>query len=227
MAFPLPDAVLCDNDGLMLDTEEVWTRAERALYERRGIEFTAEHKLELIGTPATIASGIIARHIDTGEDPSTLMTELDQLVLAELRRGADAMPGAFELVADLRAAAVPLALVSNSPMMFIEIALEISGLVGSFDAVISGHETGAPKPAPDPYLAACEALGVEPGPGVIVLEDSPTGVRSGVLAGLTVIGIPSMSEVTLPQAHEKADSLTDPALRARLGLALREAEAEA
>lgn len=213
-----PTAVLCDNDGLMLDTESVWTRAEADLYERRGIKFTHAHKLELVGTPAPIAAGIIARHLGDVEDPQALMAELDQLVLAELRQGADAMPGALELVAELRSAATPLALVSNSPMAFIEIALEISGLAGCFDAVISGHEVGAPKPAPDPYLAACAELAVTPGPDVIVLEDSPTGLQAGKAAGLTVVGVPSMAGVSLEGADLICQSLRDPILRQAVGL---------
>ncbi len=47
-----PDAVVFDNDGLLLDTESVWTRAEEDLFERRGLEFTPADKRELVGTSA-------------------------------------------------------------------------------------------------------------------------------------------------------------------------------
>ncbi len=59
----LPDAVVFDNDGLLLDTESVWTRAEQDLFERRGLEFTARHKRELVGTSAEIAGGILERRL--------------------------------------------------------------------------------------------------------------------------------------------------------------------
>ena len=49
---PPPAAVLLDNDGLLLDTESVWTRAEQQLFARRGLEFTLAHKRELVGMPA-------------------------------------------------------------------------------------------------------------------------------------------------------------------------------
>ena len=94
----------------------------------------------------------------------------------------------------------------------------MSELEGQFDVVISGHEVARPKPAPDPYLAACESLGVAPGRDVFVLEDSPTGVAAGVAAGLTVIGVPSLDGVVLDEAHELAVSLEAPELRTRLGL---------
>ena len=75
--------------------------------------------------------------------------------------------------------------------------------------VISAHEVAAPKPAPDPYLEACRRLGVEPGPDVIALEDSPTGVAAARAAGLTVIGVPSVEGVELVEAHHIAASLAD------------------
>ena len=58
-----PAAVLFDNDGLLLDTESAWSRAERALFERRGREFTLQSKLELVGTSAEIAGGILAQRL--------------------------------------------------------------------------------------------------------------------------------------------------------------------
>jgi beta-phosphoglucomutase-like phosphatase (HAD superfamily) len=68
------------------------------------------------------------------------------------------------------------------------------------------------------YLVACDLLRVEPGPDVIVLEDSPTGVAAGVAAGLTVIGVPSLEGVELDEAHHVCGSLADPDLYLRLGL---------
>jgi HAD superfamily hydrolase (TIGR01509 family) len=213
-----PAAVIFDNDGLLLDTESVWTRAEEDLFERRGLEFTAAHKLELVGTPAHVAGEILSRQLGEPGGARELVAELDELVMEELARGVEPMPGAVGLLDDLGAIAMPLGLVSNSPRRFIELAMELVGIGGRFRVVVSGHETPAPKPAPDPYLAACEGLGVAPGPEVVVLEDSPTGVEAGIAAGLTVLGVPSLEGVTLDAAHEVHGSLHAPALRERVGL---------
>ena len=59
-----PTAVLFDNDGLLLDSESVWTRAERDLFERHGLEFTIDHKLELVGTNPKIAGGILEQRLE-------------------------------------------------------------------------------------------------------------------------------------------------------------------
>jgi HAD superfamily hydrolase (TIGR01509 family) len=214
----LPDAVIFDNDGLLLDTESVWTRAEQDLFERRGREFTAANKLELVGSSAAIAGGILERRLDEPGRAEELMEELNELVVAELERGVEAMVGARELLAMLGERGTPIALVSNSPMVFVQRSLEIVGLEDCFDLVLSAHEVAAPKPAPDPYLEACRRLGIEPGPSVFALEDSPSGVAAAVAAGLTVIGIPSVEGVALDEAHHLAESLRDEIVATQLVL---------
>jgi HAD superfamily hydrolase (TIGR01509 family) len=204
-----PAAVVFDNDGLLLDTESVWTRAEQDLFERRGVEFTPAHKHELVGTSAEVAGGVLERRLGEPGRAADLIDELNELVVAELEHGVEAMVGARELLQRLKEKGTPLGLVSNSPLAFVRRSLEIVGLHDSFDVVLSAHEVAAPKPAPDPYLEACRRLGVEPGPDVIALEDSPTGVAAALAAGLTVIGIPSLEGIVLEEAHHLAASLLD------------------
>jgi len=204
-----PEAVIFDNDGLLLDTESVWTRAERDLFVRRGAEFTAAHKQELVGTSAEIAGRVLERRLGERGRAGALIEELNELVVAELERGVEAMVGARELLGALRDRGTPIGLVSNSPLPFVRRSLEIVGFEDRFDVVVSAHEVAAPKPDPDPYLEACRRLEIEPGAGVIALEDSPTGVAAAVAAGLTVIGIPSLEGIALEEAHHVASSLLD------------------
>ncbi len=205
----LPDAVVFDNDGLLLDTESVWTRAEEDLFERRGLEFTPADKRQLVGTSAEIAGGILERRLGEPARAAELIEELNALVVAELEHGVEAMVGARELLERLRERGTPLGLVSNSPLRFVQRSIEIAGFGDHFDVILSAHEVAAPKPAPDPYLEACRRLGVEPGPSVVALEDSPTGVAAARAAGLTVIGVPSIEGIALEEAHHIAESLLD------------------
>ena len=214
----LPEAVIFDNDGLLLDTESVWTRAEQDLFERRGLDFTPAHKRELVGTSAEIAGGVLERRLGEPGRAAELIEELNELVVAELEHGVEAMVGARELLVELRRRGTPIGLVSNSPLVFVRRSLEIVGFTDHFDVVLSAHEVTAPKPAPDPYLEACRRLNVEPGPGVIALEDSPTGVAAARAAGLTVIGVPSLEGIELAEAHEIAESLLDAVVSRRLAL---------
>lgn len=213
-----PPAVVFDNDGLLLDTESVWTRAEQDLFARREAEFTPADKRELVGTSAEVAGAVLERRLGEPGRAAELIEELNELVVAELEHGVEAMVGARELLHSLRERGTPLGLVSNSPIAFVRRSLEIAGFEDRFDVVVSGHETAAPKPAPDPYLEACRRLGVAAGPDVVALEDSPTGVAAARAAGLTVIGIPSVDGVVLEEAHHIAADLLDNVISRRLVL---------
>ena len=218
MNEPSPTAVVFDNDGLLLDTESVWTRAEQDLFERRGLDFTPADKRALVGTSAEIAGGILERRLEEPGRAGVLIEELNELVVAELEHGVEAMLGARELLQALKRRGTPIGLVSNSPLVFVRRSLEIVGLEDSFDVVVSAHEVAKPKPAPDPYLEACRRLVIEPGPDVVALEDSPTGVAAARAAGLTVIGVPSLEGIVLDEAHHLAESLLDDVVGRRLAL---------
>jgi HAD superfamily hydrolase (TIGR01509 family) len=217
-ASVVPEAVIFDNDGLLLDTESVWTRAEQDLFDRRGLEFTPADKRELVGTSAEIAGGILERRLREPGRAGELIEELNALVVAELEHGVEAMIGARELLERLRERGTPIGLVSNSPLRFVRRSIELAGFSDLIDVVVSAHEVAAPKPAPDPYLEACSRLGVEAGPAVVALEDSPTGVAAAKSAGLTVIGIPSVEGVPLEEAHHLAGSLLDAVVSRQLAV---------
>lgn len=213
-----PEAVIFDNDGLLLDTESVWTRAERDLFERRGTTFAPADKRELVGTSAAVAGAVLERRLGEPGRAEALIEELNALVVAELEHGVEAMIGAREVLHTLRGRGTPIGLVSNSPLVFVERSLQLAGFDGHFDVVLSAHEVAAPKPAPDPYLEACRRLGVEPGAEVVALEDSPTGVAAARAAGLTVIGVPSIEGVALDEAHHLAETLLDDVVARRLAI---------
>lgn len=216
--MPSPEAVLFDNDGLLLDTEAVWTRGEQELFVVRGREFTLDHKRSLVGASAEIAAERLARYLDEVGREIEIMAELDELVMAELEGGVDAMVGALELLSAVREAGTPVGLISNSPRRFIERSHQVARTGMPFEAVVSGHEVPEAKPAPDAYLEGCRRLGVEPGKSVIALEDSPSGVTSARAAGLFVIGVPSVPGITLEEADLTATSLEDEPVLEALGI---------
>ena len=76
----------------------------------------------------------------------------------------------------------------------------------AFDTVVAGDEVTRPKPFPDPYLQAAEALGVDIR-DTVSIEDSPTGVRSAVAAGGAVLAVPHMVSLVGLGAHHILDSL--------------------
>lgn len=210
-------AVCFDNDGLVLDSESAWTRAEEALFARRGRVFTAEHKRSMIGSAGAVGARRLAAMLGRPGDGWELWQELHELVMAELPKGVDPLPGAVELIDALRAAGTPLALVSNSPRDFVDLALDTAGVGGRFDCVLTRDDVQHGKPAPDLYLLACERLGADRA-AAVGLEDTNTGIAALRSAGLYAIGIPSFPGVVLKDADLVADSLADPRVRTALGL---------
>lgn len=215
----VPAAVVFDNDGLLLDTEAAWTRAEVALWERYGLTFTLDHKRYLIGSSRAVAevklSEMLARPPAEG---AHLMDQLTELTMEELLRGVEPRPGAVELLDALVARGTPVGLASNSPRAFMERALGSSPIgLERFGVTLSADEVAHAKPAPDVYLACCAALHADPRDSV-ALEDSPSGVRAAAAAGMTVVGVPYLDGIDLPEAHVLACSLADREVRSACGL---------
>jgi HAD superfamily hydrolase (TIGR01509 family) len=214
----MPAAVIFDNDGLTLDTEHTWTRAETALYARYGTQFTLDHKREMLGTSGAKSALAMERHLGQPGRGRELTVELRELVHSELDgTGVEPMPGVLELLRALRERDIPVGLATNSGRAFATRALRSAGLDASFDAVVSAEEVEHPKPAPDVYLAAAAALGAEPS-ACVALEDSETGVAAARAAGMTVIGVPSFPGIALEEAHLVVPSLHDERVWELLGL---------
>jgi HAD superfamily hydrolase (TIGR01509 family) len=211
--------VVFDNDGLLLDTEPCWTRAEVQVFERHGRSFGLEEKRALVGTDPVTAGRVLERLLDAPGCGAELSGELYALALEEIAAAAEPRPGSLELLDRLRGRC-PIGVASNSPRSHLLAGLERTGLVDAFDVVLGVDDVDRPKPAPDLYLAACERLGMSPARSV-ALEDSPPGVAAARAAGLYVIGVPSVAGVQL-EADLVAASLVHEAVwtevAARLGL---------
>jgi HAD superfamily hydrolase (TIGR01509 family) len=201
-------AVLFDMDGLLVDSEPVWTVAETELAERLGRRWTPELKQLVLGTGLDEAvRRILAYFGATDEDPAAvgrwLLTRVE-----ELFRGALPMrPGALRLLDALAEADVPLALVSSSYRVLVDAALDEVG-AWRFAVTVAGDEVANTKPHPEPYLTAAARLGARP-ERCVVFEDSWSGVRSGEAAGCLVVAVPDHVAVEATPTRPVLASLED------------------
>ncbi|GIF18045.1 HAD superfamily hydrolase (TIGR01509 family) [Actinoplanes tereljensis] len=203
------ESVVFDCDGLLVDTETCWTRAETKIFAEHGHAFGLEQKKLLIGKTLEDGAAAMAAYFGRPDEVGAVAKRLHSLVAEELAAGADALPGARDLVVKLHDR-VPLAVASNSPRSFVDAALLSAGLNDLFDHIYSADDVENPKPAPDLYLVACAGLGADPARSV-AFEDSRTGVCSARAAGMFVVGVPSLPGVDL-ETDAVYTSLADLAL---------------
>jgi HAD superfamily hydrolase (TIGR01509 family) len=199
MTSPPLAAVLWDMDGTLVDTEPYWMAAEGPLVERFGGTWSHEQALGLVGLGLEDSARIFQ---DAGVKMAVpdIVDHLTDSVMNRLAQdGVPFRPGARELLASLRAAGIKTGLVTMSLRRMATTVVDLIDFE-AFDVVIAGDDSTRPKPFPDPYLQACEALGVSP-EEVVAIEDSPNGVRSAVASGAAVIGVPLMVSITGAGAH--------------------------
>ncbi|MEO7586701.1 MAG: HAD family phosphatase [Arachnia sp.] len=182
-------AILFDCDGVLVDSEPIVNRVFGQMLVELGWDIGEQECMDLfVGKSFLDEWQIIHDHTGHRIDQDWIEVFRDRRDVA-LARELVVMPGAVDAVravAEIMGDAFACA--SGADRRKIDMQLRIAGLDDLFgDRVFSGMETPRSKPAPDVYLAAAAALGVDPAT-TAVIEDSGTGVRAGVAAGATVFG---------------------------------------
>jgi HAD superfamily hydrolase (TIGR01509 family) len=201
-------AVLFDMDGLLIDSEPIWSIAEEEVMADLGGPWRPEIKAALVGKRLDETAQIFLSFAPGSErDAAYVESFLLHRMCALFRQRLPWQPGARELLDALRDRGVPLALVSSSYRPLVDAALEDMG-ADRFAATLAGDEVTHAKPHAEPYLRAALALGLDPA-SCVVLEDSLTGVLAGEAAGCTVVAVPSVVDVPAAPGRHLVPSLRD------------------
>lgn len=189
----LPSAVLWDMDGTLVDTEPYWIVAEHELVESFGGTWTHELAMQLVGNPLLVSAQFILDNSPVDLTAEEVVHRMQSRVVEQIGEAVPWRPGARELLDACRAEGVRCALVT---MSWTDLASAVvdAAAPGSFELMVTGDRVTRGKPHPEPYETAARELGV----GVeqcVALEDSPTGVRSAVAAGVPTLAIPHVVEV--------------------------------
>ncbi len=198
-------AVLWDMDGTLVDTEPYWMRSEHELAERYGGTWTHQDSLNLVGNDLLASGRYIREHMGIDLEPAEIVEQLLDGVIEQIRGAVPWRPGAVELLADLKEAGVPCALVTMSYRRFVAPILDVLP-DGAFAAVVTGDVVERGKPYPDPYLHAARLLGVDPA-DCLAIEDSNTGARSAETAGCAVLCVANHVPILDGERRMFADSL--------------------
>ena len=190
---PLPAAVLWDMDGTLVDTEPYWIGAEYDVVAEHGGQWSDELAHQLVGNPLRVTAQFIIANSPVTLTPDELVDALLARVVARVAEHIPYRPGARELLEELHELGVPCALVTMSWQSLAQ-AVTATLPPGVFQAVVTGDVVTHGKPHPEPYLAACAALDADP-TQCVAIEDSATGVRSAVAAGVPTLAVPHVVAV--------------------------------
>ncbi len=183
--------VIFDMDGVLLDTERLYTQATNAIVGRFGKIFDWSIKANMIGRPAIDSARYLVDALGLPIGPDEYLAER-AVLFEELMPTAEAMPGARELTASLAARGVPMAVATSSSRAVFDLkTTRHRAWFASFAIVVVGDDPriSRGKPAPDIFLVAAEALGARPD-RCLVVEDAPAGVAAARAAGMQVVAVP-------------------------------------
>ena len=204
--------VLFDMDGVILDTEKLYTRFWKEAAQSLGFPMTHEMALGMRSLSRELGERQLKEYLGEEVDYQKVRDTRIKMMTAFIQEnGVELKPGIQELLDFLKEKGIKTSIATSSPLDRTKEYLSKVGLVEAFDELVSGHMVPHGKPAPDIYLYAAEKLGLKP-EECLVIEDSPTGLLAGMRAGAVPIMIPDQdqpTDETKARIYAVADSLKE------------------
>lgn len=204
--------VLFDVDGVILDTECLYSRFWMEACHFYGFPMTREQSLQMRSLNKTAGQEKLHALFGPAADYAVIRQKRIALMDAFVEKeGVAPKPGIYALLDALDTRGIPCAITSSSPRQRLETYLTPLGLYHRFAKVITGYDVPKGKPEPDIYLRGAAELGFQPGE-CLALEDSPAGILSAYRAGCLPVMIPDQdqpNEDTLWMLCAMADNLAD------------------
>jgi len=179
-------------DGLLIDSERIIMQACISAAKEIGITYTQAEYTQLIGRSGPDSTRRMIDQLNGVENFNRVMEGLDAQ-LAERNHSFPLKPGALELIQYYQTNNIVCSVASSSPTQHINHRLSQVGVLDFFSHVTSGQEVTHGKPSPDIYLLAAKKLGLNVDE-CIAFEDSETGARAAIAAGLKVVVVPDLQQ---------------------------------
>ncbi len=186
-------AVLFDMDGVVLDSEKLYTRFWKQAIEESGFSVTWEQLLDLRSLGKEFAPAYFREILGPSADPEAIrilrrvrMKEYTDVHPIQLK------PGIRKTLEELRKRKILTAIATASNPERAEGFLDQTGVRPLFDRVLTTASVAHGKPEPDIYLSACQQLGIEPWEAMAV-EDSDNGALSAIRAGCLTVMVPDLA----------------------------------
>jgi HAD superfamily hydrolase (TIGR01509 family) len=197
------EAVLWDNDGLLVDSEALFFDLTRSCFAEAGLVLEEEYwGIEYLGN----AKHSFEIALELGLAPelaAPLLDRRNEKFVRRISQRVTLMPKVLETIESLYGT-VRLGIVTGSPRDKLELMHGADGLLDRFEVIITDDEVKNPKPHPEPYLKALVSLGIEPGQ-CLAVEDSRRGLDSAHAAGIACIVVPNA--LTRVQCFDRAHAV--------------------
>jgi len=187
MRAPEPAAVIFDMDGVIIDSQAAANRALVEAAAKHGVRLAVSELEDLVGASAQQFWHYVKERYRLPEAISYYAASYDEN--SEIAGYDETLlsPGIGELLNELRAAGISLALATSGSRRRMNAVIDMYGLARWLDLALCGEDVPREKPAPDLFLAAADELGVVPS-ACLVVEDSGPGIAAARAAGMTVVG---------------------------------------
>ena len=200
-------AILFDMDGTLIDSEPLWLKAEIEVMAEVGCHWDEQDQINCLGGPAERTERYMQERSKNIKPYGYFINRLHEVMKERITNELDLIPNALELLKECKKAGIKIALVTASSRDLMTIVLKRFPQ-GTFDVVVSGDDVEKSKPDPAPYLLAAKQLSVDISK-CVVIEDSLTGVESGLASGAQVIGIPHLVQMKENPSLRIISSLRD------------------
>jgi len=206
-------------DGLMFNTEDVYSLVGTELLQRRGCEFTDELKDAIMGLRPQPTFETMIRWHELDETWEEMAAESNRIFLSLLDAHLAPLPGLLELLDALESAGIPKAIATSSSRDLTGEVLRRFEMESRFQFILTAKDITHGKPHPEIYLTAAERFGLLPSQ-TLVLEDSQNGCRAAAAAGAFTVAVPGehSRDHDFSVASLVVDSLGDPRLYEALGI---------
>lgn len=204
-------AILFDMDGTLVDSEPLWFQAEKQVMAEVGSTWEQSDQINCLGGPMEKTERYMQERSGNIKPFGYFSERLNDVMDEKLKHELKLIPSALELLLDCKSAQIPMALVTASTGRQMRAVLERFP-AGIFASTVSKDDVENSKPDPAPYKLAANQLGVDI-KSCLVLEDSITGVQSGLRAGAQVIGIPHLVQLPPHENLRVVKALSDLSLK--------------
>lgn len=188
--------ILFDMDGLILDTEKLYTRFWQEAAHCLGYLMTKEQALGMRSMNHTEGEARIKSYFGPDTPYREIRSKRIELMDAFVEKeGVYLKPGIHELLGYLKEHSIKTAIATSSPMDRTLKYLSSVNMEKSFDTIVTAYMVEKGKPEPDIYIHAARQLGLDPG-DCLALEDSPSGLTAAHRAGCLPVMIPDQDQPT-------------------------------